>query len=226
LKPLIIIPARGGSKGLPRKNIKLLNGVPLIHYTIKAAQQLFNDSLICVSTDDEEIKLVAEETGIKIPFLRPEELATDTSGSYEVLLHAIDFYEKKGYKADTLILLQPTSPFRTSLQIQEAMKLFSNKIDMVVSVKETKSNPYYNLFEEEESGYLKKSKESNFNRRQDCPKIWEYNGAIYIINIDTLKKQNLSAFQKVIKYKMDEYSSHDIDTPFDWNLAELKLKIR
>ncbi len=226
MKPLIIIPARGGSKGLPRKNIKLLNGVPLIHYTIKAAQQLFNDSLICVSTDDEEIKLVAEETGIKIPFLRPEELATDTSGSYEVLLHAIDFYEKKGYKADTLILLQPTSPFRTSLQIQEAMKLFSNKIDMVVSVKETKSNPYYNLFEEEESGYLKKSKESNFNRRQDCPKIWEYNGAIYIINIDTLKKQNLSAFQKVIKYKMDEYSSHDIDTPFDWNLAELKLKIR
>lgn len=224
MKPLIIIPARGGSKGVPRKNIKLLNGVPLIHYTIKVAQQLFNDSIICISTDDEEIKQVAEDIGIKTPFLRPKELATDTSGTYEVLLHAIDIYEKKGYKADTLIVLQPTSPFRTSLQIQEAIKLFSEKIDMVVSVKETKSNPYYNLFEEDNRGFLKKSKESNYIRRQDCPKVWEYNGAIYIINIDALKKKTISSFEKIIKYEMDEFSSHDIDTALDWKVAELMVE--
>lgn len=224
MKTLIIIPARGGSKGVPRKNIKLLNGVPLIHYTIKVAQQLFDNSIICVSTDDEEIKQIAEKTGIKIPFLRPKKLATDTSGSYEVLLHAIDFYDKTGYKADTLILLQPTSPFRTSLQIKEAIKLYSDKIDMVVSVKDTKSNPYYNLFEEDANGFLKKSKDSNFIRRQDCPRVWEYNGAIYIINIASLNKQPLSAFEKIVKYEMDEISSHDIDTMFDWKMAELMVK--
>lgn len=224
MKPLIIIPARGGSKGVPGKNIKLLNSIPLIHYAIKAAQQLFDDACICVSTDDEEIKQVAEEAGIEVPFLRPKALATDTSGSYEVLLHAVEHYEKKGYKSDTLILLQPTSPFRTSHQIEEALKLFSNEIDMVVSVKETKSNPYYILFEEDKNGFLKKSKEADFTRRQDCPKVWEYNGAIYIINVEALKKQTFAAFKKVVKYEMDEFSSHDIDTPFDWKMAELMLE--
>lgn len=223
MKPLIIIPARGGSKGVPRKNIKLLNGVPLIHYTIKVAQQLFDNSIICVSTDDEQIKQIAEKKGIKIPFLRPKELASDTSGSYEVLLHAIDFYEKKGYKADTLILLQPTSPFRTSSQVVEAIKLFSEKVDMVVAVKEAKTSPYYNLFEEDNKGFLKKSKESNYIRRQDCPKVWEYNGAIYVINIDALKKKTINSFEKIIKYEMDEFSSHDIDTALDWKMAELMV---
>jgi CMP-N,N'-diacetyllegionaminic acid synthase len=224
LKPLIIIPARGGSKGVPRKNIKLLNGIPLIHYTINAAQQLFGDSFICVSTDDEEIKQVAEETGLEVPFLRPKELAADSSGTYEVLLHTVKYYEKKGYIADTLILLQPTSPFRTSLQIEEAIKLFSDEIDMVVSVKETKSNPYYILFEEDKNGFLIKSKEANFTRRQDCPKVWEYNGAIYIINIASLKKQTIGSFKRVVKYEMEEFSSHDIDTPFDWSMAEIMIE--
>jgi len=223
MNPLIVIPARGGSKGVPRKNIKLLKEKPLIHYTIEAAQQLFDYKNICVTTDDEEIKTVAEATGIKVPFLRPKELASDTSGSYEVLLHAIEYYENQGYFPDTLILLQPTSPFRTSNQIEEALKLYSKDIDMVVSVKETSSNPYYVLFEENENGFLKKSKEANFTRRQDCPKVWEYNGAIYVINIESLKKQPISSFEKIIKYEMDEFSSHDIDTLFDWKLAELML---
>ncbi|MDP5028532.1 MAG: acylneuraminate cytidylyltransferase family protein [Flavobacterium sp.] len=223
MKPLIIIPARGGSKGVPRKNIKLLNGIPLIHYTIKAAKQLFNDSLICVSTDDVEIKEISEQASLSVPFLRPKELASDTSGSYEVLLHAIEHYANSGYEADTLILLQPTSPFRTSSQIEEALKLYSDDIDMVVSVKETKSNPYYILFEEDENGFLRKSKEATFTRRQDCPKVWEYNGAIYIINISSLKEQAIGEFKKVIKYEMDEFSSHDIDTLFDWDMSELMI---
>lgn len=224
MKPLVVIPARGGSKGIPKKNIKLLNGIPLIHYTIKVAQQLFDDSYICVTTDDEEIKKVAEQTSLFVPFLRPKELAEDSSGTNEVLMHAIDFFETNGYIADTLILLQPTSPFRTALHIEDALKLYTNEIDMIVSVKETKSNPYYILFEEDTNGFLKKSKEATFVRRQDCPKVWEFNGAIYIINIASLKEQGIGAFKKVIKYEMDEYSSVDIDTPFDWIISELIME--
>jgi N-acylneuraminate cytidylyltransferase len=225
MKPLVIIPARGGSKGVPGKNIKLLNGKPLIHYTIKAAREVFNDSEICVTTDDIEIKNVAEETGLKVPFLRPEELARDNSGTYKVLLHAVKFYEDKNYYPDTLILLQPTSPFRTSKQIKEVLEQYSNDLDMIVSVKETKSNPYYILFEENENGFLEKTKEANFTRRQDCPKVWEYNGAIYVINIDALKKTPPNKFKRIRKYEMDEFSSHDIDTLFDWEVATAIAKI-
>ena len=118
MKPLIVIPARGGSKGVPRKNIKVLGDKPLIQYTIDAAKGVFDDEFICVSTDDFEIKSVVEQLGLKVPFLRPNELASDTAGTYEVLLHAISYYESKGYFPDTLILLQPTSPFRTSAHIK------------------------------------------------------------------------------------------------------------
>ena len=221
MKPLIVIPARGGSKGVPRKNIKVLGDKPLIQYTIDAAKGVFDDEFICVSTDDFEIKSVVEQLGLKVPFLRPNELASDTAGTYEVLLHAISYYEAKGYFPDTLILLQPTSPFRTSAHIKEALKLYHESIDMVVSVKETKANPYYILFEEDRNGYLKKTKEAHFTRRQDCPKVWEYNGAIYIINVKALKERAISQFTKVCKFEMDETSSHDIDTLLDWRIAEI-----
>jgi CMP-N,N'-diacetyllegionaminic acid synthase len=226
MKPLIIIPARGGSKGVPGKNIKLLNGKPLIQYTIEAALALFSPGIICVSTDDNDIKTCAEEAGIDVPFLRPAELASDSAGTYEVLLHAISEYENKGYYPDTIILLQPTSPFRKAAHISEALDLYSPEIDMVVSVKETKANPYYVLFEEGNNGYLKRSKEATFTRRQDCPAVWEYNGAVYIINIESLKKMPIGSFQKVKKYVMDEFSSHDIDTVFDWKVAELITSIK
>ena len=224
MKPLIVIPARGGSKGVPRKNIKVLGDKPLIQYTIDAAKGVFDDEFICVSTDDFEIKSVVEQLGLKVPFLRPNELASDTAGTYEVLLHAISYYEAKGYFPDTLILLQPTSPFRTSAHIKEALKLYHESIEMVVSVKETKANPYYILFEEDRNGFLKKTKEANFTRRQDCPKVWEYNGAIYIINVKALKEKTISQFTKVCKFEMDETSSHDIDTLLDWRIAEIILQ--
>ena len=224
MNPLVVIPARGGSKGVPKKNIKLLNGKPLINYTIEAARKVFDDAIICITTDSQEIKEVVENTtGLKVPFLRPDNLATDNAGTHEVLLHAIDFYEKQGYIADTLILLQPTSPFRSNKHIEEAMGLFSKKIDMVVSVKETKSNPYYVLFEENEQGFLSKSKEANFIRRQDCPDVWELNGAIYIININSLRNGPIASFNKIIKYVMSETESIDIDTIFDWKLCEVIL---
>jgi CMP-N,N'-diacetyllegionaminic acid synthase len=222
LKALIVIPARGGSKGVPKKNIKLLNKKPLIQYTIEAAQNLFKDQQICVSTDSLEIKEVVESLGLKVPFLRPESLATDTSGTYAVLEHALEYYESQGYYADVLVLLQATSPFRTEKHIYEALELFDKDCEMVVSVKETKSNPYYILKEEDENGWLVSSKRGSFTRRQDCPKVYELNGAIYIINVKALKEnKSISEFLFIKKYEMDGISSHDIDTSFDWKIAEM-----
>lgn len=220
MKPLVVIPARGGSKGVPGKNIRQLDGKPLINHTIDTARQVFDDAVICVTTDDAAIKAAAESTGLRVPFTRPAALATDTSGTYEVLLHAVDHYEKTGYFPDVLVLLQPTSPFRTAQQIQQALQLYSGQMDMVVSVKEAKSNPYYNLFEENEKGFLSKSKKAAFTRRQDCPKVWELNGAIYIINIASLKAKTISDFEKIIKFEMDDITSHDIDTLTDFEFAE------
>ena len=108
MKILVIIPARGGSKGIPHKNIKPLNGKPLIHYTIDEAREIVGDEDICVSTDDPEIIKCVEDYGLKVPFVRPEELATDTAGTYEVLLHALNFYEKQGRHYEVVLLLQNT----------------------------------------------------------------------------------------------------------------------
>lgn len=222
---LVVIPARGGSKGIPRKNIKPFAGKPLIYYTIDTARAIVPDSNICVSTDDDEIIQVVENYGLEIPFKRPEELATDTAGTYEVLLHALHYYESIGRRFDSLLLLQNTSPFRTVKHVREALQLYTHDIDMVVSVKECSANPYYCVFEESSEGYLHICKgDGTIYRRQDAPKVYEYNGAIYIINIDSLKRQHMHRFKKRIKYVMDEKSSFDLDTMNDWMIAEMIKK--
>lgn len=224
MRPLVIIPARGNSKGLPGKNIKPLNGMPLILYTLKEAQKLFPDERICVSTDSEDIAGVVKQSGYTVPFIRPESLATDTAGTRGVVLHAIDFYQDKGLEVDEIVLLQPTSPFRTADHIKEALSLYSPQIDMIVSVRETSANPYFSLFEEGQDGFLHRSKESNAVRRQDIPSVWEFNGAIYIFASDSIRAMELFEFTKIRKYVMDEYSSVDIDTDLDWVLAEYIIK--
>lgn len=221
---LIIIPARGGSKGVPRKNIRLLNGKPLIYYTIEVARGISDDENICVSTDDNEIKEIVESIGLRVPFLRPAELASDTSGTYEVLLHVLEYHKNKlGRNYKKIILLQPTSPLRLTQHIIEANSLYHDNLDMVVSVCESKANPYFSLFEEDSNGYLIKSKEGNYLRRQDAPKVFEYNGSIYIINIKSLLKQNLHSFKKIVKYLMPWNFSIDIDEEIDLKLAEILL---
>ena len=223
---LIIIPARGGSKGILRKNIKPLNGKPLIYYAIDTARVITADENICVSTDDMEIKSVVEAYGLKVPFLRPEELSTDTAGTYEVLLHALDFYKKQGKQYRTVLLLQTTSPFRTAEHVKEALQLFTNSnAEMVVSVNECPANPYYNVYEEDENGYLHVCKgDGNIFRRQDAPKVYEYNGAIYIMDAEKLKTTHMHKMQKRVKYIMDAQSSFDLDTMEDWQMAEMMLK--
>ena len=225
MKPLVVIPARGGSKGILDKNIKNLNGKNLIYYTIDLARKIFDDSSIIVSTDSKEIISVVEERGLKVPFIRPANLATDFASMQDVLIHSLDFFEaKNGYKPESIILLQPTSPFRKSDHVLESIKLFNTNLDMVVSVKKTASNPYYVLFEENDNGFLEKSKASSFTRRQDCPDVWEFNGAIYIINTKSLLTKKMHDFKRIIKYEMDDISSLDIDNHFDWMMAEMILK--
>lgn len=225
MRALVIIPARGGSKGIPRKNIKLFDGKPLIYYAIDCARAICPDEDICVSTDDAEIISVVEQYGLKVPFVRPAKLATDTAGTYEVLLHALSFYEKKGVHYDVVVLLQNTSPFRTSQQVKEALNLYREDVDMVVSVKECAANPYYCVFEENQEGFLHICKgEGNIYRRQDAPKVYEYNGAIYIINVEVLKTTHMHKMKKRIKYVMDDLSSFDLDTMWDWKMAEMIKK--
>lgn len=223
---LVLIPARGGSKGVPGKNIKLLKGVPLIHYTLNAACELSPYENICVSSDSDEIIKTVEDFGVPVPFKRPSDLATDTSGTYEVILHALEYYREHDRFFKRLILLQPTSPLRNSNHIKEALSLYTADDDMVVSVKITKSNPYFNLFEEDIDGFLVKSKKGAFARRQDTPTIYEFNGAIYIINIESLLNTHILNFKKVKKYVMSEADSIDIDSLLDFQLAQMIIDKR
>lgn len=223
MKTLFLIPARGGSKGIPHKNIKIFNGKPLICYAIDLARQFVSDEDICVSTDGDDIIHVVEDYGLEVPFKRPDELATDKSGSYGVMLHALEFFEKKGKQYDTLVLLQPTSPFRRVEDVRNCIDKYDlGNYDMVVSVMEALTNPYYNCFISSQDGCLQKLIDiKNIVRRQDAPKAYEYNGACYVMNASTLKKMPLSDFPRIGFVEMDELHSLDLDTMLDWKFAEL-----
>lgn len=224
-KSLYIIPARGGSKGIPRKNIKELAGIPLIHYSIAVARALTDDAHIIVSTDDEEIAQVARQTGLAVPYMRPAHLATDTAGSREVIIDAMDYADSAGIQYDNVVLLQPTSPLRTIDDVKRALDLYSQDVDMVVSVVETSANPYYNCFEADATtGYLHVSKgDGKITRRQDAPKVWEYNGAIYVINPQSIRTMAMGEFSRKVPCEMPRERSIDLDTPMDWTIAELVI---
>lgn len=225
MRPLVIIPARGGSKGILHKNIKELGGKPLICYAIDAARKFTTDENICVSTDDDAIIKVVEDYGLKVPFKRPEYLATDNAGTNVVLLHALDFYEQKGKLYDIVVLLQTTSPFRRAEDVMAAVKLYDDSIDMVTSVMPAKCNPYYDGFEDNADGLLTVSKgDGTIERRQDAPRVWQQNGAVYVINPEQLKAKGLAGMTKIRKYVMDELHSVDLDNMLDWKIAEIMLK--
>lgn len=225
MKSLFLITARGGSKGIPHKNIKPLNGKPLIYYAIDVARQFVDDEDICVSTDGDDIIKTVEDYGLKVLFKRPDELASDTAGSYEVILHAVNYYETLGRQYDNVVLLQPTSPFRTREDVEMCLSKYDSDCDMVVSVKQASSNPYYDIFEEDENGNLIISKgDGKITRRQEAPKCYEYNGAVYIINVNSLRSQHMSEFKKTKFCEMNEIHSVDLDTMLDWKYAELLIQ--
>lgn len=224
MKQLFLIPARGGSKGIPGKNIRPLGGKPLIEHTLVVAKEVAASQDICVSTDADEIIDVVRSLGVEVPFKRPAALASDDASSESVIRHALDFYERLGVTYDVVVLLQPTSPLRQARHIREAIASYREGIDMIVSVKETRSNPYYLLVEEDKEGFLRKSKEGTFTRRQDCPKVYEYNGAVYVINVKRFLEAGMGGLTKKVKYLMDEFSSVDIDDELDWIVAEACMK--
>lgn len=223
---LIIIPARGGSKGIPKKNIKSFCGRPLIHYTIDVARQIADDSRIILSTDSEEIADSARSVGLPVPYMRPEKLATDTSSTRDAILDVMDYAEKKGIKYDKICLLQPTSPLRKAEDIEKCLELYRPDIDMVTTVVEADTNPYFNCFEvNPESGYLNISKgDGSLVRRQDAPDVFQFNGAVYIINPESVRNSELGVMKKRIGCKMDKIRSVDLDTPLDWTIAEVIMK--
>lgn len=220
MAPLVIIPARGGSKGIPHKNIVDLCGRPLIAYTIDAAKHIAPVSNIILSTDDPEIAAVGKAEGLDVKYMRPPELATDTAGSREVILHAMEWADNNGITYDSVVLLQPTSPLRNADDIKAAMEKYSPSVDMVVTVKEASSNPYYNCFEVNRKGVLKISKGKGlYTRRQDAPPAYEYNGAVYVINPQSIREMPMGAFPRKIPSLMPAERSVDIDTPIDLIIA-------
>lgn len=219
MKILAIIPARGGSKGLVGKNIKDLCGKPLICWTIDVAKGVLKDEDICVSTDFQSIADVVEDYGLKVPFLRPDSLASDTATTRDVIIHALDFYREQGKEYDVVLLLQPTSPLRTTKHVEEALALYRPDLDMVVSVK--KSHAAAVIANDDENGFLIPSLNANVGRRQDMPEYYEYNGAVYVINVQSLYASNTMNFKRKIKYVMDEEASVDIDTELDLKVVEL-----
>lgn len=225
MTPLYIIPARGGSKGIPHKNIKPLGGRPLIAYAIDGARGAgADDRHIILSTDDPAIAETARSLGLPVPYMRPAALATDTAGSREVILDAMDWADSQGIAYDCVVLLQPTSPFRTTDDILGALAAFTPGADMVVSVCESASNPYYNMFETDAEGYLEISKgDGLITRRQNAPRVWEYNGAVYVINPQSIRAMAMGAFRRRIPYVMPAERSVDLDTPADWLIAETML---
>lgn len=221
MKILVVIPARGGSKGLPGKNIRPLCGKPLIYYSIDSARSVVDDCDICVSTDDLQIKSVVENYGLEVPFIRPSELASDTASTNDVLLHAVEFYANQGKTYDAILLLQPTSPLRTNRQVQEVLSCFDPSVDMVLGVK--RSHAAAVMCHENDEGLLENTLSGAANRRQDVEVFYEVNGALYLINVQSLNQKGLSQFDRRIKYVMEAQNSIDIDDLFDFELAEFML---
>jgi len=223
---IVIIPARGGSKEIPKKNIRNFCCKPLITWTIEQAQNCkFFDKLI-VSTDDNQIAKISKDYGAEVPFLRPKELATDNSSTIDTIIHTINFMENQSYHPEVVVLLQPTSPLRTSEDIETALRLFidhKKNCSSVISVTEYDHSPYWSLKIENE--YLKPNFGEKFlkMRRQDLPQLYMPNGSIYISSTEDLRKFNGFFGDKIIPYIMPKERSVDIDTTLDFKLAELLL---
>lgn len=224
-KFLAIIPARGGSKGIPNKNIMDICGKPLIAYTIEAGKKSKYIDEIVISTDSNSVKAVAEKYGARIPYLRPEELSNDTAKSIDVILHAIDFYKNNNMTFDYIILLQPTSPLRTSEDVDKAIeKLINNNGESLVSVCEADENPILMRTIQDDKLREVISFEGGNLRRQDLPTFYIFNGALYINSNDMLLNQKKFVDENTIPYVMDKRKSVDIDNMLDARLVEAIIK--
>lgn len=226
MRILALIPARGGSKGLPGKNIKVLAGKPLLAWSIRQARECPFVDRVIVSTDSRKIAGVARRYGADVPFLRPRHLATDRAKTMGAILHALDWLEQNGERYDLLLLLQPTSPLRASRDIAGVLRtFFARKAAAVVSVTRAEHPPLWtNTLPRD--GCMK-----NFLRpeilgknRQELPVFYRLNGAVYLADVRYLKKTRTFFGKKTFAYVMPPERSTDIDTETDFRLAEIQLK--
>lgn len=212
--------ARGGSKGLPGKNIRDFAGQPLIARTITQALACPGIAAVYVSTDDEAIADVARQAGARVPYQRPAELATDEAGKLPVIEHLVRHLEAQGQSIATVVDLQPTSPLREASDITAALAL-KDRAPLVVSVCEARDNPYFNLVEQQPGGLVTLSKGAGGARRQDMPAVYALNGAIYVWQRGALSHAAVHGLWSVhlAPYVMPRWKSVDIDTLDDFDYA-------
>lgn len=228
MRILAIIPARGRSKGIPRKNVRLLAGRPLLQYTAEAALAGRCLTRVVLSTEDEEIAEVGRRCGLDVPFLRPLELALDDTPTLPVLQHAVGALEKDGARFDAICLLQPTSPFRTPDDIDGCINLLiESGADSVVTVLPVphEHNPHWVYFQDE-NGFLRLStgETTPIPQRQLLPPAFHREGSIYVTRRDVLMEQNSLYGSKVVGFPMDPRRSVNIDTMGDWDRADALLR--
>jgi CMP-N,N'-diacetyllegionaminic acid synthase len=217
-----VIPARGGSKGLPGKNIKMFCGKPLIAHTIEQARQSKYIDRVIVSTEVEAIAQISLEYGAEVPFMRPMELAGDSSSTVDVLLHAINWLETEDrYVFDILVMLHTTTPLRSVQDIDKSIAfMVGEKADNIFSVAEAHRNPYFNMVEEGSDGFVRLVKEGCFTTRQAAPKVYDMNASIYVWWKNVLKEGKKIFLKKTKAYVMPKERSIDIDDDLDFRIAE------
>jgi|TARA_B110000037_G_scaffold212089_1_gene264427 CMP-N,N'-diacetyllegionaminic acid synthase len=231
-KIICVISARGGSKGLPNKNIKKLLNKPLIVWSIEQAKKIKEIDRVVVCTDSKKIQSISIKAGAEAPFLRPKNLSTSQTGKFKVFKYALDMCEKY-YKENYEIYLDLdcTNPLRSFKDISNCISKFRKlkkrkKVDAVFTVCDARKNPYFNLLELKNDGSLKISKKlkNNIIRRQDAPKVFEHVASIYAIDPDYIKKANYLLDGNTVGYNIGQHKSLDIDSKFDYELIEFLLK--
>lgn len=228
MKVLALITARGGSKRLPGKNLRVLGGSPLIVWSIDVVKGIPEVCDILVSTDDPAIAEVARKAGALVPWLRPAELATDTASSEDVCLHALDWYEREHGKVDGLLLLQPTSPFRSRDSVLRGIELFHvHQRRPVLGVSPAESHPMWCFKIEGETLRPFIDGVDYRLRSQDLPPAYVANGAFYLIAPEDLRKWRLLYSEDMVPLLIDgPGESIDMDTELDWKMAEAILRLR
>jgi len=229
MRVLGIVPARGGSKGVPGKNIRILCGKPLLQYTAEAAQAARLLSRVILSTDSEEIAKVGESCDLEVPFLRPPELAEDETPMLPVVQHAVRWMENQGERFDAICLLQPTNPMRRAEHIDDCIRLLQKtEADAVMTILPVPAehNPHWVYFPNE-SGLLNLStgEAAPIPRRQELPVAYHREGSVYVTRRDVLMDKNSFYGERLAGYQIDAELSVNIDRPQDWARAEGLLAV-
>jgi len=212
--------ARGGSKGLPRKNLLLLKGKPLIVHAIELGNSLHRVKKVVVSTDSEEIAEVARNAGAEVPFLRPDDLSTDGAPEWLAWRHAINALRSAGERVDIFLSLPPTSPLRSRGDVEYCLDAYlQQQTDVVVTVREAERNPYFNMVRCEPDGLVKLAVEGDFHRRQDAPTIYDLTTVAYVARADFVLSANHLFEGKVRAVLIPRERALDIDLPLDMVVA-------